>query len=287
MSALRGRLCTWKSMVEILKSFERAAMQFRPIVLVLPGLALTGAGLFIWLGGLGFRRLLLALVGTAAGAFCSLWVVPQNAAAMLLGGLAGAFVAVVLDRFFSAALLGALAGCFAFVLLAWPAIAGQQGGASAQAGASGENQELDVRGSLAVVRAYTLDVTDLVKRAAGGLEASRWAIISAAAFVLLMAGLLFRPLAGALSCSTVGAAMVFSGVVLLLVFKGSAPVTHIQSRAAFFGSVFLGMIAFGTAEQWLLCRRADRREGAESAAGQSGSRKKKGKKSRRGRRDKR
>ena len=274
-------------MVEIFKSFERVATQLRPIVLVLPGLVLTGGGLFIWLGGLGFRRLLLALLGIMVGTFCSVWVVPQNAAAMLLGGAAGAFVAVVLERFFSAALLGALAGCFAFVLLAWPAVAGQQGTASAQAEAGSGNQALDVPESLAVVRAHTLDMKDVLKRAARGLEASRWAIISAAAFVLLMAGLLFRHLAGALSCATVGAAMVFSGVVLLLVFKGSAPVALIQGRAAFFGSVFLGMIAFGTAEQWLLCRRADRREGAESAAGQPGSKKKKGKKSRRGRQDRR
>jgi hypothetical protein len=274
-------------MVEILKSFERAATQFRPIVLVLPGLALTGGGLFIWLGGLGFRRLLLTLVGIMAGAFCSVWVVPQNAAAMLLGGVAGAFVAVILERFFSAALLGALAGCFAFVLLAWPAVATQQGTVSAPADATGERQALDVRESLAVVRAYALDATDAVRRAAGGLEASNWAIISATAFVLLVAGLLFRHLGGALSYSTVGATMIFSGIVLLLVFKGSAPITLIQGRAAFSGSVFLGMIAFGTVEQWLLCRRADRKAGAESAAGQSGAKKKKGKKSRRGRSEKR
>jgi len=269
-------------MVEILKSFERAATQFRPIVMVLPGLAMTGLGLFIWLGGLGFRRLLLALVGIVAGAFCSLWVIPQNAAAMLLGGMAGAFVAVILERFFSAALLAALAGCFAFVLLAWPAIAAQQATVSVGPDAGGQAQALGVQESLAVVRTHTLDMTGAVKRAAGGLEASNWAIISAATFVLLVAGLLFRHLGGALSYATVGAAMVFSGVVLLLVFKGSAPVTVIQGRAAFFGSVFLGMIAFGTVEQWVLCRRADRRDEAEPAAGKSKS-KKKGKRARRSR----
>jgi hypothetical protein len=243
---------------------------------------MTGLGLFIWLGGLGFRRLLLCLVGIVAGAFCTLCVVPQNAAAMLLGGMAGAFVAVILERFFSAALLGALAGCFAFVFLAWPVVAAQQGTVAVGPNVDGERQVLGVQENLAVVRAHTLDMTGAVRRAASGLEASNWAIISAAAFVLLVAGLLFRHLGAALSCSTVGAAMVFSGVVLLLVFKGSAPVTLIQGRAAFFGSVFLGMIAFGTVEQWFLCRRADRRDEAEPAAGKSRS-KKKGKRSRRGR----
>ncbi|MHC4517775.1 MAG: hypothetical protein ACYTAS_04240, partial [Planctomycetota bacterium] len=134
-------------MVEILKSFERAATQFRPIVLVLPGLALTGLGLFIWLGGLGFRRLLLAVVGALTGAFCALWTVGQNPAAMVLLGLVGAFAAVILQRFFTAALLAVLAGCFAFVFLAWPFPAAGQGVLASGSGAGGGDQQLGVRES--------------------------------------------------------------------------------------------------------------------------------------------
>ena len=272
-----------ESMVEILKSFERAATQFRPIVLVLPGLALTGLGLFIWLGGLGFRRLLLAVVGALTGAFCALWTAGQNPAAMVLVGLVGAFAAVISQRFFAAALLAVLGGCFAFVFLAWPFPAAAQGVLAGASGAGGGDQQLSVRESLEVARTYSLDMTDALRRAASGLTASEWAIVVAAAFVLLMVGLLFRHLGGALSCSTLGAAMVSVGFVLLLMFKGSGPVGLIERRGALFGSVFLSMIAFGTLEQWILCRRADRRDQGQAAAKGSGSGKKGGNRSWRGR----
>ena len=43
-------------MLEVLESLERLSVRLSPIVLVLPGLVLAGLGLFVWLGGLGFRR---------------------------------------------------------------------------------------------------------------------------------------------------------------------------------------------------------------------------------------
>ena len=83
-------------------------------------------------------------------------------------------------------------------------------------------------------------------------------------FTLLMAGLLFRQLGGALSCALLGTVMIFAGLVLLLIFKGSAPVTRIAGRPLLFGAVFLSMTAFGTLEQGILCRRADKRNEAKA-----------------------
>ncbi|MHC4520067.1 MAG: hypothetical protein ACYTAS_15865, partial [Planctomycetota bacterium] len=62
-----------------------------------------------------------------------------------------------------------------------------------------------------------------------------------------------------------------------------APVALIEGRGVFFSSVFLSMIAFGTLEQWILCRRADRRDQGQTTAKGSGSGKKGGKRSWRGR----
>ena len=50
-------------MLEIAQNFEQVAAEFRPVVLIGPGLAAVWVGLFVWLGGLGVRRVLLAVVG--------------------------------------------------------------------------------------------------------------------------------------------------------------------------------------------------------------------------------
>ncbi|UCD50364.1 MAG: hypothetical protein JSW27_22910 [Phycisphaerales bacterium] len=268
-------------MVEILKSFEQVAVRLSPIVLVLPGLASAALGLFIWLGGLGFRLLLLALMGALTGAFCSLWIVGQNPAAMVLLGLLGTAVAVVFQRFFTAALLGGLVGIAVFLMVAWPSLAVLEKTLVGRPEAEDSTAALSVEESLDMIRVYTLDVTDAIERGGTQLEASRWAVVAATVLTLLLVGLLFRHAGAALTCAILGTEMIFAGLILLLLFKGSRPVARIEARAPFFGLVFVAMVVFGTLEQWILCRRADRR--AQGETKKSRSRKEQGKRSWRGR----
>jgi len=256
-------------MVEILKSFEQAAAWFRPIVLVLPGLLATALGLFVWLGGLGFRRLLLGVVGAVIGALGAFALMGQNPAAMVLTGLVGAFIAVVFQRFFASTLLSAQGGFATFLIVGWPYLAVSQGTLAGQLGPASEGRTLTVQESLGVARAYALDLTDGVKRTGRQLAASRWAIVATVTFTLLMMGLLFRQLGGAVSCALLGTVMIFAGLVLLLMFKGSTPVTWIGGQPLLFGGVFLSMVVFGTLEQWILCRRADRRSEAKAPSKKS------------------
>ena len=43
-------------MFEILQNFEQTVTRFDPIVLTGPGVATVIIGLFVWLGGLGFKK---------------------------------------------------------------------------------------------------------------------------------------------------------------------------------------------------------------------------------------
>lgn len=257
-----ARLAGWGGMVVILKSFEHAATKLSPIVLVLPGLTATALGLFLWLGGLGFRRLSLAVMGALTGAFCVLCAVGENPMAMALAGLVVALLAVVFQRFFAAVLLGALAGAGVFLMVAWPHLGLQQGTLAGQFSSGDVGQTLSVPASLDMIRMYALDMTDAARRAGGQLVASRWAIVAAVMFALLLVGLLFRQLGAVLVCSILGTAMIFAGLVLLLMFKGAGPIMRIEARAPFFGLVLLAMVIFGTLEQWGLCRRAEKRDKA-------------------------
>jgi len=65
-------------MLEILQDFESAVggdVGLSPLVLIGPGLVCVIVGLFIWLGGLGFRKLLVAVVGVIIGSMCGFFIV--------------------------------------------------------------------------------------------------------------------------------------------------------------------------------------------------------------------
>jgi hypothetical protein len=52
--------------------------------------------------------------------------------------------------------------------------------------------------------------------------------------------------------------LIFAGMILLLLHKGSLPVSNIYSKPPFYGAVFVAMTGFGTIEQLVLCQRAKR-----------------------------
>jgi len=246
-------------MVEVFKSFEQVAGRLNPLVLVLPGLVTVVLGLFVWLGGLGFRRVLFALLGAAAGGVTTLLIVSQNGVIAGASALVAAFLAAMFQRVFTSLLLGLLSLIISFVILAHPYLQEHRGTLIAGENV-GRSPKLTVSDSLKVTHAYALDLMDGIRHAAGRLTPSQWAILAAATAGMLTLGALFQSLGAALSCATLGTSMIFAGLLLLVIFKGSAPVGRIAERPAFYGLVFAGMAAFGALEQLTLYRRAEQRK---------------------------
>ncbi len=85
-------------MLEIAQNFEEMATRFRPIVLIGPGLTAVLSGLFIWLGGLGFRRILVAVVGTICGGICGFFITGRNIILVMVLAIATAVVAIMLEK---------------------------------------------------------------------------------------------------------------------------------------------------------------------------------------------
>ena len=244
-------------MLEILKNFEQVAGRLSLAVVVVPPVVMTAVGLVIWLGGLGFRRLSLALAGAILGGIFAYGTGIQNPPVAVMSILAAAFVAVILPRLFTAILLATLLSAVLFVVLAWPLLA------TASFRNTSEPQSFSTRDSLDLVRAYGEDLTDNIKRAAAKLGLAKWLVVAVIGSVLFALGLLFRQAAGALSCSFLGTVLIWTGLVTLLMYKGSMPVQRIQNNALAYSLAAVGMVAFGTLEQYLLCRRADRKRTAK------------------------
>ncbi len=82
----------------------------------------------------------------------------------------------------------------------------------------------------------------------------KWVIIGVLVLTFTAAGFYFPRLTSALCCATSGTILVFAGMILLLLYKGSMPVTVICQRGSLYTGIFIAMAAFGTIEQLLFCR---------------------------------
>lgn len=165
-------------MLETAQNFERTAGQFNAIILIGPGLICVLVGLFVWLGGLGFRRILAAVAGAVSGGICGFFMTGRNIMLTIILAIAAAVIAIVIERIYTA---------------------------------------------------------------------------------IVGAGFFFRRLVPALCCAALGTILIFAGMILLLLHKGSMPVSYISSRQPFYAVVFAAMIAFGTIEQLLFCRCAGKK----------------------------
>ena len=242
-----------ETVIEILKSFELEAGRFDPAVLVVPGLALVALGLVAWLAGMCLRRLVLALVGAAVGAIAGWLFNGPNPVLVGVAAGGGAVFGAIMPRLSTAVVLAALGVAVAFVVTTQTHL--DEGAVTPFVRPdTGRGQEkLSTQDSLGAMRVLMANVIGCVKSIARDVEPANWAIIGAVGLGLLVLGLLFVRLAGALVFSTLGAALIFLGLIVLLIFKGSAPIAFVHKQAAFYGLVLLGMAAFGTLEQLVLC----------------------------------
>ncbi len=247
-------------MLEFFQNFEQAAAGFAPVVLIVPGLLALIVGLFIWLGGLGFRRTLFALVGAISGAICGFFIISRSIISAAVSTGLTALIAIIFQKVFIAILTAALAAILGFVLLARPYLnEASEAAPIDQDKISHQSSTLSVSESIEAAKTYAVDFGNRIRQTCSQMPAYNWAIIAVLAIIFIIVGFLLWRLASALCCSALGTTLVFMGMILLLLYKGSAPISKIYNRTSFCAIVFTAMTAFGTIEQLLLWHHAERR----------------------------
>ena len=88
-----------------------------------------------------------------------------------------------------------------------------------------------------------------------GLAAITGAIIFVILAALLTSSFFLARLFSALCSAAAGTLLIFTGMILLLTYKGTKPFEYIYN-SQFLTAVLLAMVAFGTVEQMLLCRKS-------------------------------
>jgi len=208
-------------MLEIAQSLEQTAANFRPAILVGLGLACAIIGLFVWLGGLGLRKPLVAIVGAIAGGACGLLIAGGNIGPAMISAVVGAIITIIFEKIFITIIAAALAGTCGFAVL---------------------------------TTLYKADFSDGLRQACSAMPLFSWVIIAAIVVAFVVAGLYLWRFISALCCAAFGTILVFAGMILLLLYKGAAPASSICSRTLLYTAVFTAMTLFGTFEQLLLCR---------------------------------
>ena len=206
-------------MFEILQNFERTALQLNTIVLICTGIVCVLAGLFVWLGGLGLRKVLVAVAGGVGGGMCGFFITGQNAMLSMVWAGVAVVIALIFERIFITIMAAALAAVLGFVVM----------------------------GQIRIEQAGSL------RQVCSQMPVYSWVIISVMVIISITAGFFFRRLTSALCYATLGTMLVFAGMILLLSYKGSEPISYINRNRSFYAMVFAAMAAFGTIEQLLLC----------------------------------
>jgi len=228
-------------MLEIAQNFEQMAASFSPIVLIGPGLTAVIIGLFVWLGGLRFARVIVTVLGAFIGGICGLFTIGRNVTAAAVLAAVTALIAATLHRIFIIILAACLAAALGFAIgyLVKPYVGiSEEAIPTNQSRLPVQGPALSVDASVQVMKAYMIDVGDEIKQACSQMPLYNWVIIVVLVVISIVGGFYFWRLTSALCCATLGTLLVFAGMILLLLYKGAEPISS---------------ISFGTTEQLLLC----------------------------------
>lgn len=236
-------------MLEFFLSFEKTAPQFSPIILMGIGILCLLAGLFIWLGGLGLRKILVAVIGIIAGSLCGFFLDKKIILTAIFATVA-AVIAIAFERIFIILLLAALVTASALLVLSAPYF--QQDTKSIFEHTRQEH--LSINESIVILKVFVADFDTKLKDASLQMPFYNWIIISALALTSLVGAFFLRRLTTALCCATLGTILIFAAMLSLLEYKNSEPISHIAQKQLFYLAVLTVMIAFGTIEQLLLCK---------------------------------
>jgi hypothetical protein len=242
-------------MLDVLNEFQNAALVFSPAMLVVPGVLGVLFGIIFWLAGEKFTKIIAVTAGFVGGGIAAFYWFPahNSAAAAIIGALAGVIMAMFLHKCIVVA-----AGTAVFAIVVMTFLVGtyfndQVAGVVYQPAAAT---------SVKITSTQTAEQIKLRLAKVGGqlcrlsirLPFVLWPAFAGAAVAVAVAAMFFGRFVTAFACSSLGTAMIFAGMLSLLLYKGSLPLTYVYGRISFFFWVFASMVVAGAVAQFILCR---------------------------------
>jgi hypothetical protein len=242
-------------MFEIFQNFEQLINRFSPWLLIASGVVFLLLGLCIWIAGHSLRKIFISLLGLAGGIVVGLYVVGRNAFAALLAGGLTTLIALILEKVLVVLLAAVMAAAIAFTILAEPYFVQPE-----TETVDAQNDVLDQFTTISLnevpqeLKTFGLEASGKIKQAGTNVPIYIWAIIAAAAAIILVCGILLWRFTSALLFSVTGTMVIFLGMILLLSYKGTEPISHIRNNPYISVAVLIAMAGFGMIVQLLLCK---------------------------------
>jgi uncharacterized membrane protein YwzB len=239
-------------MLNAFQTFENDCLAMAPEFMLPVGIGLVGIGLCLWLGGLNWPRIAGGLLGALIAGICTLFL-PMLKLNIILGIIGiSAVVGAILDKpaiIFSGGIATAVISLIAFA----PAIEFDSNTPSPVM----ENSQTQTTLSASQSAVFGFEWIEYFATNIGASinqnEPLKKAISTGAALAVIFVGIALRRLVSAIACSAIGTIVVFSGMIILLLHKGSQPLTNIYQKPEFYATAAVCMVIFGTLSELLLC----------------------------------
>jgi hypothetical protein len=259
-------------MFEALEYYQSLAEKFDSRILTVPGIVIVIIGLCIWLAGLRWRKVLGAIAG--GGIFASAVVcigscgTPIVLALIFIGIVVGSLIEKI-----TLGIFGTVAAALVVLAVISTNIQTQQYSDIEYLSTLEEPTEEELLSGLYHPTWPEYEYSDIVITVPQAIEITRemasyflvktindikstYAVAFASAIVMLIAAgfaaVLVPRIFIAVTASSLGSAIIFAGMVMLLFYKRSQPVTCIAERSRFFAMTLIVMVVFGTVVQLVL-----------------------------------
>ncbi|MCX5632167.1 MAG: hypothetical protein NTW93_00585 [Phycisphaerae bacterium] len=240
-------------MLEALEYYQSLAQKFQGQFLTGLGILVVLMGLCIWLAGLRWRRIVGALAG-AMIAGTGVLVISGSARVVLTACAIGLLAGVIINRIVFG-IFGAIVGALIIMII----LANKTYNTADNFTSYPTWSEYEI-GSIPIPAPAVLEIN--VKMAEYFIGRAKIAIASAgiisfagagaAAVIAVLAVLMFPRLFIAVVSSALGSAVIFTGMIMLLFYKGSRPITYIADKPRFYAMAFGAMVIFGAIIQLIL-----------------------------------
>jgi hypothetical protein len=240
-------------MSEFLKQFQNAAFVLSPMVLAGAGFVLVWLGLFLWLGGLRWLKVLAGFAAAAAGYAVALHFAGQQVVILIVAAVIAGLIGIFLEKIVGVIVAAALAALIANVLLALPTLSEAKTWNDIPRTPNYSSDAPSVTESLTTLETYGRYLVDKGIQIVQGLGNVGYTAGAITALAILGIGFAIPRGICALMCAILGTVAIAIGLLLLLWYKGSKPVDYILESQGMLWIIALAMVGFGTLIDLALC----------------------------------
>lgn len=219
------------------------------------GIILVGAGLSTWLGGLKWHFASAVLSGVFAGIVSSCFAAAQYQIQAF--GITAVITALLVGVFRKRSLVFVAALVVVFSGLFMSALPEMNASGDWQIPPIPEKPEGAARYPAADTFKILADQLFFMTSMSGahlkGLSAGPFVALSIIAVSIIAAGIFLARVVSAVGASMIGTFFVFSGMIVLLLQKGSMPFSGIYNKPVSFQTIIVCMVIFGSVCNFILC----------------------------------